>query len=77
MHVAQRMKNLGTETAFLVLARAKALEARGKHIIHLEIGEPDFDTPVNIKNAAKKALQDGYTHYRPAQALSSCRRHVV
>ncbi len=77
MHVAQRMKNLGTETAFLVLAKAKALEARGKHIIHLEIGEPDFDTPVNIKNAAKKALDDGYTHYGPAPGLPELRKTVA
>ena len=77
MHVAQRMKNLGTETAFLVLAKAKALEAQGKHIIHLEIGEPDFDTPVNIKNAAKKALDDGYTHYGPAPGLPELRKTVA
>ena len=77
MHVAHRMKNLGTETAFLVLAKAKVLEARGKHIIHLEIGEPDFDTPVNIKNAAKKALDDGYTHYGPAPGLPELRKTVA
>jgi aspartate/methionine/tyrosine aminotransferase len=71
------MKNLGTETAFLVLAKAKALEAQGKHIIHLEIGEPDFDTPVNIKNAAKKALDNGYTHYGPAPGLPELRKTVA
>ncbi len=69
IHVAQRMRRLGTETAFEVLAKARALEAKGKHIIHLEIGEPDFDTPSNIKQAAKKAIDDGFTHYGPAAGL--------
>src|ERR1041384_546308 len=80
IHIAQRMGRLGTETAFEVLAKARALEAQGKHIIHLEIGEPDFDTPLNIKEAAKKALDDGFTHYGPAaglpQARSAIARHV-
>ena len=69
IHIAQRMSRLGTETAFEVLARARALEAQGKEIIHLEIGEPDFDTPINIRNAAKKAIDDGMTHYGPAAGL--------
>jgi aspartate/methionine/tyrosine aminotransferase len=80
IHIAQRMSRLGTETAFEVLAKARALEAKGKSIIHLEIGEPDFDTPLNIKQAAKKALDDGYTHYGPAAGLPQARaaiaRHV-
>src|ERR1041384_7457872 len=80
IHIAQRMGRLGTEKAFEVLAKARALEAQGKHIIHLEIGEPDFDTPLNIKEAAKKALDDGFTHYGPAaglpQARSAIARHV-
>jgi aspartate aminotransferase len=67
------MANLGTETAFLVLARAKELEAQGKQIIHLEIGEPDFDTPDNIKEAAVQALRDSYTHYGPSAGLPQAR----
>lgn len=81
IHVAKRMSRLGTETAFLVLAKAKALEAQGKEIIHLEIGEPDFDTPMNIKMAAKKALDGNMTHYGPAGGLPQLRsaiaRHVA
>jgi len=67
------MDSLGTETAFEVLARAKALEKEGREIIHLEIGEPDFDTPNNIKEAAVKALKDGYTHYVPAAGIPELR----
>jgi len=66
---ADRMARLGTETAFDVLAKAKALEAQGRSIVHLEVGEPDFDTPDFIKEAAVKALWDGFTHYGPAQGL--------
>ncbi len=77
IHIAQRMSRLGTETAFEVLAKARALEARGKHIIHLEIGEPDFDTPLNIKDAAKKALDEGFTHYGPAAGLPQARSAVA
>lgn len=77
IHIAQRMKRLGTETAFEVLAKARALEAQGKTIIHLEIGEPDFDTPKNIINAAKKALDEGYTHYGPAAGLPPARAAVA
>lgn len=61
--LASRQANLGTETAFQTLAKAKELERQGKSIIHLEIGEPDFDTPEHIRDAAKKALDDGFTHY--------------
>ncbi len=64
--LASRQDRLGTETAFLTLARARELEAQGRHIVHLEIGEPDFDTPEHIKDAAKKALDDGFTHYGPS-----------
>jgi len=77
IHLAKRMNRLGTETAFEVLAKARALEAKGKNIIHLEIGEPDFDTPSNIKNAAKKALDDGFTHYGPAAGLPSLRETIA
>ena len=58
---ASRMDKLGTETAFEVLAKAKALEKEGRDIVHLEIGEPDFDTPSNIKEAAVKVMKAGYT----------------
>ena len=61
MKLANRMGRLGTETAFEVLARAKKLEAEGRDIIHLQIGEPDFDTPPNIVAAGAQALNDGYT----------------
>jgi hypothetical protein len=66
MNVAPRMARLGTESAFEVLARAKQLERAGREIVHLEIGEPDFDTPKHIKDAAKQALDAGATHYGPA-----------
>jgi aspartate aminotransferase len=73
MRMAKRIQNLGTETAFEVLAKAKALEAQGREIIHLEIGEPDFDTPDNIKDAAVRALKEGYTHYGPSAGLPPVR----
>ena len=73
MYVAKRMSRLGTETAFEVLVKAKSLEAQGKSIIHLEIGEPDFDTPNNIIEAAKDALDKGFTHYGPAPGLPEAR----
>jgi aspartate/methionine/tyrosine aminotransferase len=71
------MARLGTETAFEVLARARALEAQGRHVIHLEIGEPDFDTPAHITEAAVKALHDGATHYGPAAGLPELREAVA
>jgi aspartate/methionine/tyrosine aminotransferase len=77
MNVAERMSLLGTESAFEVLARAKALEAQGKDIVHLEIGEPDFKTPQHIKDAAVKALQDGYTHYVPTPGIPEVRQAVA
>lgn len=77
MKLAQSYSRLGTETAFEVLARARALEAQGRKIIHLEIGEPDFDTPNNIRAAAKKALDDGFTHYGPAAGLPEARKAVA
>ncbi|MDH3198861.1 MAG: pyridoxal phosphate-dependent aminotransferase [Candidatus Krumholzibacteria bacterium] len=73
MKFAARMSHLGTETAFEVLARAKALEAKGQEIIHLEIGEPDFDTPQNIKDKAVEALRGGYTHYGPSAGMPPVR----
>lgn len=74
---AKRMSRLGTESAFEVLARAKAIEATGKKMIHLEIGEPDFDTPDNIREAAVKAIRAGHTHYGPAQGLPELRKTVA
>jgi len=74
---ADRMETLGTETAFEVLAKAKALEKQGKNIVHLEIGEPDFDTPMNIKEAAVKALYAGYTHYTPAAGIPELRETIA
>ena len=74
---ADRMKTLGTETAFEVLAKARALEKQGKEIVHLEIGEPDFDTPKNIKDAAVKALTSGYTHYTPSAGMPELRQAVA
>ena len=72
--LAKRMERLGTETAFVVLARAKALEADGRDIVHLEIGEPDFDTPANIIEAGVEALRGGETHYGPAAGKPDVRR---
>jgi aspartate/methionine/tyrosine aminotransferase len=71
------MKSLGTETAFEVLAKARALEKQGKDIVHLEIGEPDFDTPRNIKDAATKALDEGYTHYVPSAGIPELRQAIA
>ncbi len=72
--LAKRMSRLGTETAFVVLARAKALEAKGRDIVHLEIGEPDFDTPANIVAKGVEALQGGETHYGPAAGKPEVRK---
>jgi len=77
MNFAQRMARLGTESAFEVLARAKALERQGREIVHLEIGEPDFDTPAHIREAAKRALDDGATHYGPAAGLPELREAIA
>ncbi len=77
MEYAERMKKLGQETAFMVLARAKALEAQGRSMVHLEIGEPDFDTPSNIVEAAIKALREGYTHYGPSAGLPEFRECIA
>jgi aspartate/methionine/tyrosine aminotransferase len=71
------METLGKETSFEVLAKAKALEKQGKSIIHLEIGEPDFDTPRNIKDAAVKAINAGYTHYGPPAGLPEFKEAIA
>jgi aspartate aminotransferase len=73
MDLAERMGRLGTESAFEVLARARALEAEGRKIVHLEIGEPDFDTPAHVIEAAERALRDGATHYCPAPGIPELR----
>ena len=75
--LASRQDRLGTETAFLTLARARELEAQGRHIVHLEIGEPDFDTPEHIKDAAKSALDGGYTHYGPSPGEMPAREAIA
>jgi aspartate aminotransferase len=75
--LADRMSRLGTESAFEVLARAKGLEAQGRKIIHLEIGEPDFDTPAHIVEAAVEGLRAGMTHYVPAPGLPEAREAVA
>ena len=77
MRLAEKMSRLGTETAFEVLAKARKLEAKGKNIIHLEIGEPDFDTPRNIVDAGIKALNEGYTHYNPSAGIMELREAVA
>jgi aspartate/methionine/tyrosine aminotransferase len=71
------MARLGTETAFEVLAKAKALEAQGRNIIHVEIGEPDFDTPSNVVEAAVDALHHGWTHYGPSAGLPQLRKTIA
>ena len=71
------MQDIGTETAFEAAARARALEATGRDVIHLEIGEPDFDTPANIRAAAKRALDDGWTHYGPPLGLPALRDAIA
>ncbi len=74
--LAARVGRMGTESAFEVLAKARALEAQGRKIIHLEIGEPDFDTPAHIKEAAAEALREGFTHYVAAPGLPEVREAV-
>jgi aspartate/methionine/tyrosine aminotransferase len=76
IELATRMSRLGTESAFEVLAKARALEAQGREIIHLQLGEPDFDTPKHIVEAAQEALAQGYTHYGPANGLPELREAV-
>ncbi|HEY6304445.1 MAG TPA: pyridoxal phosphate-dependent aminotransferase [Terriglobales bacterium] len=77
LRLASRMSRLGTETAFEVLNRARELEKQGKEIVHLEIGEPDFDTPANVIQAGVDALQKGWTHYGPSAGLPDLRRAIA
>src|SRR5499433_3179212 len=77
LRLANRMSRLGTETAFEVLNKARALERQGKKIVHLEIGEPDFDTPANVVEAAVDALHKGWTHYGPSAGLPELRQTMA
>lgn len=77
LYLAERMSRLGTETAFEVLNRARVLESQGKEIIHLEIGEPDFDTPKNVVDAGIEALRKGWTHYGPSAGLPDLREAIA
>jgi aspartate aminotransferase len=77
MRLAERMSRIGVESAFDVLVRAKALEAQGQSIVHLEIGEPDFPTPEHIAEAGKKAIDDGWTHYGSSQGLLVLREAIA
>src|SRR5215813_2591399 len=77
LRLAKRMARLGTETAFEVLMRARALEAQGRDSIHLEIGEPDFDTTANVVETGLKALKSGWTHYSPSAGLPQLREAIA
>jgi aspartate aminotransferase len=77
LQLARRTSRLGTETAFEVLNKARALERQGKSIIHLEIGEPDFDTPANVIEAGVNALHNGWTHYGPSAGLPELRQTIA
>jgi aspartate aminotransferase len=77
MRLAKRMERIGTETAFEAAGRARALEATGRDVIHLEIGEPDFETPANIRRAGAQALEQGYTHYGPPLGLPALREAIA
>jgi aspartate aminotransferase len=77
LRLAKRTPRLGTETAFEVLVKAKALEAKGRDVVHLEIGEPDFDTPRNIVDAGCDALRKGFTHYGPSAGLPQLREAIA
>ena len=77
LKLARRMSRLGTETAFEVLVKARALEAKGRDIVHLEIGEPDFDTPENVIETGVEALEGGWTHYTPSAGLPELREAIA
>jgi aspartate/methionine/tyrosine aminotransferase len=77
MQIAERMTRIGIESAFEVLQRARALEAQGRHVIHLEIGQPDFPTPAHIKDAAKRALDEGWTGYGPTPGFPDFRDAIA
>src|SRR5436305_1683614 len=77
LRLAHCMSRLGTEPAYEVLDKARALEGQGKHIVHLEIGEPDFDTPANVIETATQALHKGWTHYGPSAGLPELRQAIA
>ncbi len=77
MKVSKLVQRAGTETAFAVLAKAREMERQGKSVVHFEIGEPDFNTPENVKQAGIKAIQENYTHYSPAQGILELRETVA
>ena len=77
MQLVEQMSRLGTETAFEVLAKARVLEAEGKDVIHLEIGEPDFPTPAYIVEAGKRALDEGWTKYGPTPGIPELREAIA
>ncbi len=77
MKIAQAAQRLGSESAFEVLVRARALEAQGKQVVHLEIGEPDFPTPSHVAEAGMRAIRDGHTHYGPAVGLPELRQAIA
>src|ERR1700743_3339481 len=77
LRLAERMSRVGTETAFEVLVRARALERQGKNVIHLEIGEPDMNTPDNVVEAGVDALRKGFTHYGPSAGLPELREAIA
>jgi aspartate/methionine/tyrosine aminotransferase len=77
MHPAARMATIGTESAFEVTMRARALEAQGRSMVYLQIGEPDFDTPAHVRDAAKRALDAGQTHYAPFAGIPALREAIA
>ena len=77
MRLARRMERLGTETAFEVLAKARRLESEGMDIVHLEIGEPDFNSPANVVDAGRRALADGFTSYNPSPGYDELRDRIA
>lgn len=77
MKVSKLVQRAGTETAFAVLAKAREMERQGKSVVHFEIGEPDFNTPENVKQAGIKAIQENYTHYSPAQGILELRETIA
>src|SRR5580765_3663659 len=77
MKLAEKMSRLGTESAFEVLAKARALEQQGKSVIHLEIGEPDFPTPPHVVAAGKRALGEGWTKYGPTPGFPEFREAIA
>src|SRR5262245_12118186 len=77
MQLAEKMSHIGTESAFEVLAKARALEKQGKNVIHLEIGEPDFPTPAHIVEAGKRALDEGWTKYGPTPGFPEFREAIA